>query len=94
MNNSEEISIISKLINQQNGLMDALTDCHNLKKQLTTQFIKILKSITLKNNGFLIIEKEFFDSADDEEINLNIETDEEDNIILEITDLEEEEDDE
>jgi hypothetical protein len=90
MNNSEEISIISKLINQQNGLMDALTDCHSLKKQLSSQFIKILKSIVLKNNGVLIIEKEFFDSADDEEITLNIETDEEENVILEIVDAEEE----
>ena len=94
MNNAEEISIISKLVNQQNGLMDALTDCHSLKKQLSSQFIKILKAITLKNNGILVIEKEFFDSADDEEIDLNIESDEEENIVLEITDTEEEENDE
>lgn len=90
MDNSEEISIISKLINQQNGLVDALSECQNLKKTLSTQFIKILKSIVLKNNGLMIIEKEFFDSGEDETITLNMEVDEEENLVLEIVEAEEE----
>lgn len=94
MNNSEEISIISKLINQQNGLVDALSECQSLKKQLSSQFIKIIKSIVLKNGGILNIEKEFFDSADDETITLDIGTDEEDNLTLEIIESEKEENDE
>lgn len=92
MNNSEEISIIAKLINQQTGLVEALSECQNSKKTLSSQFIKILKAIVLKNNGEFIIEKEFFDSADDETINLNMESDDEENILLNISDVEEEED--
>ena len=92
MNNSEEISIIAKLINQQTGLVEALSECQNSKKTLSSQFIKILKAIVLKNNGEFIVEKEFFDSADDETINLNMESDDEENILLNISDVEEEED--
>ena len=91
MNNNEEISIIAKLINQQTGLVDALSECQNLKKTLSSQFIKILKAVALKNNGEFIIEKEFFDSADDETIKLDIRKDDDDDIILEILDAEEEE---
>ena len=89
MNNNEEISIIAKLINQQTGLVEALSECQNSKKALSSQFIKMLKAIVLKNNGEFIIEKEFFDSADDETINLNIESDEEENILLNLIDEEE-----
>lgn len=90
-NNNEEISIIAKLINQQTGLVQALSECHNLKKTLSSQFIKILKAVVLKNNGEFVIEKEFFDSADDETISLDIQNDEDNNILLNIVDVEKEE---
>jgi hypothetical protein len=88
--NNEEIGIIAKLVNQQSGLVQALSECQNLKKTLSTQFIKILKSIVLKNNGEFIVEKEFFDSADDESISLNIEKNDQDDIIMNLVEVEEE----
>lgn len=94
MNNNEEISIIAKLVNQQTGLVEALSECQNSKKTLSSQFIKILKAIVLKNNGEFLIEKEFFDSADDESIVLNIETDDDEDILLNLENAEEEEENE
>lgn len=89
MNNSEEISIISKLVLQQIGLLDSLTDCQKLKKDLINQAIELLKAITIKSGGMYILEKEFKDSAIDQSINLVINPQENGDIILEIEELDE-----
>lgn len=89
MSEKEEIELIAKLVSQQMGLVQALSECQNSKSQLSIQFIKILKAIVLKNNGDFIIEKEFFDSADDENFKLDILTDDEESIILQLLENEE-----
>lgn len=89
MSEKEEIELIAKLVSQQMGLVQALSECQNSKSQLSLQFIKILKAIVLKNNGDFIIEKEFFDSADDETFKLDITTDEDESIILQFLENEE-----
>ncbi len=89
MSEKEEIELIAKLVSQQMGLVQALSECQNSKSQLSVQFIKILKAIVLKNNGDFIIEKEFFDSADDENFKLDILTDDEESIILQLLENEE-----
>lgn len=89
MNNSEEISIISKLVLQQIGLLDSLTDCQKLKKDLINQAIELLKAITIKSGGMYILEKEFKDSAIDQSINLVINPQENGDIILEIEEIDE-----
>ena len=58
MNEKEEVELIAKLVSQQMGLVQALSECQNSKNQLSLQFIKILKAIVLKNNGDFVIEKE------------------------------------
>jgi hypothetical protein len=90
MNNSEEISIISKLVLQQIGLLDSLTDCQKLKKDLINQAIELLKAITIKSGGVYVLEKEFKDSASDNSINLTINPQENGDIILEIEETNEE----
>lgn len=89
MSEKEEIELIAKLVSQQMGLVQALSECQNSKSQLSVQFIKILKAIVLKNNGDFIIEKEFFDSADDENFKLDILTDDDESIILQLLENEE-----
>ena len=84
MNNSEEISVINKLVLQQIGLLDALSDCHKLKKELIGQAILVLKAIAIKSGGNYIIKKEFIESASDESIELNINTLDDGNVHLEI----------
>jgi hypothetical protein len=71
--NALEISIISKLIVQQSGLLDALSDCASLKKDLTKQANKLLKAIAIQNGGEIILEKDILDSAEDEDLELKIE---------------------
>lgn len=89
MNEKEEVELIAKLVSQQMGLVQALSECQNSKNQLSLQFIKILKAVVLKNNGDFVIEKEFFDSADDNDFKLDITTDEEQSIILQFLENEE-----
>jgi len=48
MSEKEEIELIAKLVSQQMGLVQALSECQNSKSQLSLQFIKILKAIVLK----------------------------------------------
>jgi hypothetical protein len=89
MNEKEEVELIAKLVSQQIGLVQALSECQNSKNQLSLQFIKILKAIVLKNNGDFVIEKEFFDSADDNDFKLDITTDDEESIVLQFLENEE-----
>ena len=89
MNEKEEVELIAKLVSQQMGLVQALSECQNSKNQLSLQFIKILKAVVLKNNCDFVIEKEFFDSADDNDFKLDITTDEEQSIILQFLENEE-----
>lgn len=84
MNNAEEISVINKLVLQQIGLLEAISDCHKLKKELIGQAIIVLKAIAIKSNGIYKLEKEFLDSASDESIELNINTLDDGNVHLEI----------
>jgi len=91
MNNSEEISIISKLVLQQIGLLDALSDCQKLKKDLVNQAINLLKAIAIKSNGTYLLKKEFIDSANNESIHLKMNTTENGDILLEIEGTENEE---
>mgnify|MGYP006275775747 CR=1 FL=1 len=89
MNNSEEISIISKLVLQQIGLLDSLSDCQKLKKDLINQAILLLKAIAVKSGGHYVIEKEFYDSALDEQIVVAIKPQENGDIHLEIEEVDE-----
>ncbi|NBQ16699.1 hypothetical protein EBU24_00085 [bacterium] len=82
--NSLEISIISKLVAQQTTLLDALSDCSSLKKDIIKQANKMLKAITIQNGGTLILDKDFLDSAEDTEIELKIEQNEDGSIELNI----------
>lgn len=91
MNDSEEISIISKLVLQQIGLLDALSDCHKTKKDLVNQAINILKAIAIKSNGTYLLKKEFVDSANNKSISLTMNTTESGDILLEIEGIDNEE---
>jgi hypothetical protein len=82
--NSLEISIISKLVVQQTALLDALSDCSSLKKDLVKQANKLLKAITIQNGGILFIDKDFLDSAEDAEVELKIQQNDDGSIELTI----------
>lgn len=69
---STEISMIAKLVSQQSSLLDALSESHSLKKDLTFQANRILKAITIYHGGKFLLDRNFLDSAEDDEIELEI----------------------
>lgn len=82
--NLDEILIIARLVKHQISLLDALSDCNSLKKDLIKQASKILKAVAIYHGGSLFLDKEFIDSAEDLEIELNIIQDKEGSVQLKI----------
>jgi|APGre2960657423_1045063.scaffolds.fasta_scaffold06332_5 hypothetical protein len=90
-NNFDEISIITKLVNQQIALLDSLADCNSSKKELIKQANKLLKSVAIYHGGSLFLNKDFLDSAEDSDVELNIIQDKEGSVELKIKDSNNEE---
>ena len=90
-NNFDEISIITKLVNQQIALLDSLADCNSSKKELIKQANKLLKSVAIYHGGSLFLNKDFLDSAEDSDVELSIIQDKEGSVELKIKDTNNEE---
>ena len=90
-NNFDEISIITKLVSQQIALLDSLADCKSSKKELIKQANKLLKSVAIYHGGSLFLNKDFLDSAEDSDVELNIIQDKEGSVELKIKDTNNEE---